>query len=55
MTDGVSRFQDLADRELVSPKVVNVITKEMGLETMTDVQKMTLNACLDGTDVYVLA
>lgn len=50
----VSTFRDLADMGLVSSKVIDVVTDEMGFNNMTDVQKLTINACLKGQDVYVL-
>ncbi|KAI5302407.1 hypothetical protein KEM56_000722 [Ascosphaera pollenicola] len=46
----VTKFQDLVDKGLVSSKVIDVITRDMGLETLTDVQRQTINATLDGTD-----
>lgn len=47
----LSRFQELADHGLVSPNVINTITQRMNIETMTDVQRLTINETLDGTDV----
>ena len=49
----VTKFQELADRKMVSPTVVKTITQEMKLETMTQVQSMTINETLKGIDVYV--
>lgn len=46
----VTRFQELADRGLVSDKIIRNITEKMGLSTMTDVQSMTINATLKGDD-----
>lgn len=51
----LSKFQELADYGLVSPKVINTIVQEMGIHTMTDVQRMTINECLDGADVIAQA
>ncbi|KAI5309185.1 hypothetical protein KEM55_003853 [Ascosphaera atra] len=51
----VAKFQELADKGLVTDRVVSVLTKEMGLETLTDVQRLTINACLDGRDVLAQA
>lgn len=53
-TREVSKFQELADHGMVHPNVVNEITKGMGHHTMTDVQTMTINQGLQGTDMYVL-
>ena len=52
-TREVSKFQELADHGMVHPNVVNEITKGMGHHTMTDVQTMTINQGLQGTDMYV--
>lgn len=38
---------------MVCPTVVNTLTQEMGLETMTQVQSLTINETLKGGDVYV--
>ena len=48
----VTRFQELLDRGLVCETVVNTIVKDMGLETMTQVQSMTINETLKGIDVW---
>lgn len=48
----VTRFKDLALRGLVHPNVVNTITRDMKLETMTDVQTRTINEALSGADMY---
>lgn len=50
-TGPVTKFKDLAERGLVSQTVVDTITKDMGLETMTQVQSLTLNESLKGTDM----
>ena len=47
----ITKFQDLADKKLVSPVVVQTLTKTMGLETMTEVQSLTINETLKGIDV----
>lgn len=47
----VTRFEDLGIRKMVSETVVNTITQEMGLETMTQVQSLTINETLRGIDV----
>jgi ATP-dependent RNA helicase MSS116 len=46
----ITEFQELAERELIHPNVVNTITG-MGLTTMTDVQSATINQALRGTDM----
>jgi ATP-dependent RNA helicase MSS116, mitochondrial len=50
-----SKFQDLADYGIVSPKVISTIVNDMGIHTMTEVQKLTINECLDGADVIAQA
>lgn len=50
-----SRFQELADSGLISPRIIDTITQRMNIHTMTEVQQMTLNHCLDGSDVIAQA
>lgn len=47
----VTEFKELAARGLVHPNVVNTITRQMRLTTMTDVQSRTINEALSGVDV----
>lgn len=47
----VTKFKDLATRNMVCRTVVDTITHEMGLETMTQVQSLTINETLKGIDV----
>lgn len=47
----VTKFKDLAERGMVCQTVVDAITKSMGLETMTQVQSMTINESLKGQDM----
>lgn len=47
----VTRFAELLERGMVSESVVKTITEDMGLETMTQVQSMTINETLKGIDV----
>ncbi|TVY82522.1 ATP-dependent RNA helicase, partial [Lachnellula suecica] len=51
----INKFHELLDHELVHPNVVNAITKGMGHETMTDVQTLTINQSLQGTDIIAQA
>ncbi|KAF2277119.1 DEAD-domain-containing protein [Westerdykella ornata] len=51
----ITKFADLAKRGLVHPNVIDVITKKMKLETMTDVQTRTINEALSGVDVIAQA
>jgi len=48
-----TKFHELADRQMVSRTVVDTLVKDMKLETMTEVQAMTINETLKGVDVYV--
>lgn len=47
----ITKFKDLVERGLVCQTVVDTITKDMRLETMTQVQSLTLNESLKGTDM----
>jgi ATP-dependent RNA helicase MSS116 len=47
----VTEFSELARRGLVHPSIINTITKQMRLSTMTDVQTQTINEALSGVDV----
>lgn len=54
--DGVvTQFEDLKTRGLVHPNVVDTITKQMKLHTMTDVQTRTINEALSGVDIIAQA
>jgi ATP-dependent RNA helicase MSS116 len=47
----ITKFQELIDQEMVHANVVEEITKGMGHQTMTEVQTMTINQGLQGTDM----
>ena len=47
----ITKFKELAERGLVCQTVVDTLTKDMGLETMTEVQSKTINETLKGIDV----
>lgn len=49
-TGPVTKFQELADRKMVSKIVVDTVTQEMGLTTMTPVQSLTIGEMLKGVD-----
>ncbi|KAF2130358.1 DEAD-domain-containing protein [Dothidotthia symphoricarpi CBS 119687] len=55
LDEPVTRFKDLATLGLVHPNVINTITKQMRLETMTDVQTRTINEALSGVDIIAQA
>lgn len=50
----ITQFQELADRELIHANVVEALTRDMGLSSMTEVQSATINQALTGKDMYVL-
>ena len=47
----INRFDELTKYGLVHPNVVNEITQTMKLETMTEVQTLTINKALQGNDM----
>ena len=49
--DFVTKFADLASRRMVANNVVNTLTNEMKLVTMTPVQSQTIDQTLKGRDV----
>ncbi|KAI9672901.1 MAG: hypothetical protein M1829_004451 [Trizodia sp. TS-e1964] len=51
----ITKFHELADRQLVDANIINNITKKMGIETMTEVQSKTINETLTGDDVIAQA
>ncbi|KAI4191198.1 MAG: hypothetical protein L6R41_000245 [Letrouitia leprolyta] len=51
----VTRFKELGERQMVCPTVVRTLTEDMGLETMTQVQSLTINETLKGGDVLAQA
>lgn len=48
----VTRFDDL-EKLGVNPQLVSAITKGMGYTDMTEVQSLTINQAMRGTDLYV--
>ena len=51
----LTKFSELAEHGLISPKVIDTIVNRMNIHTMTDVQRLTINECLDGADVIAQA
>ena len=47
----LTKFQELADQKLVCKTVIDTITNDMNIETMTEVQSMTIKETLKGIDV----
>lgn len=49
----VTKFRQLGERKMVCDTVVKTLVEDMKLETMTQVQSLTINETLKGGDVYV--
>jgi ATP-dependent RNA helicase MSS116, mitochondrial len=47
----LTEFQDLSTTGIIHDNVVQTITKNMKLKTMTEVQSATITAALEGTDM----
>ncbi|ETN41445.1 uncharacterized protein HMPREF1541_03381 [Cyphellophora europaea CBS 101466] len=47
----LTTFKELGDNGIIHPHIIKTITDKMNIHTMTDVQRMTINECLDGSDV----
>lgn len=52
MTGPITKFAELGDRGIIDKSVINTLVKKMGLETMTEVQSLTINEAIKGIDVY---
>lgn len=50
-TQPYSKFQELADNDVVHRTIIDTIVRRMRITDMTDIQKLTLHECLDGTDM----
>ncbi|KAL8721103.1 MAG: hypothetical protein Q9225_002126 [Loekoesia sp. 1 TL-2023] len=51
----VTKFRELGERKMVCPTIVRTLTEGLGLETMTQVQSLTINETLKGGDVLAQA
>ncbi|OXV11375.1 hypothetical protein Egran_00862 [Elaphomyces granulatus] len=51
----ITQFQELATRQLVNPKIIQNITKKMNINTMTEVQSLTIHETLEGDDLLAQA
>lgn len=51
----ITRFEELGTQNIVHDNIVRTLTKEMGLETMTEVQQATINEALKGSDIIAQA
>jgi ATP-dependent RNA helicase MSS116 len=47
----ITQFQELATRQLVNPKIIQNITKKMNINTMTEIQSLTIHETLEGDDL----
>lgn len=50
-----TKFEQLGQSGIINPVVIDTIVNKMNIHTMTEVQRMTLNQCLDGQDVIAQA
>lgn len=50
-----TKFSELGEAGVIDPVVIDTLVNRMGIHTMTEVQRMTINECLDGTDVIAQA
>jgi ATP-dependent RNA helicase MSS116, mitochondrial len=50
-----TKFSELAEAGVIDARIARTLTDQMGIHTMTEVQRMTINECLDGTDVIAQA
>jgi ATP-dependent RNA helicase MSS116, mitochondrial len=51
----LTKFSELAEHGIIHPKIIDRITNGMNIHIMTDVQRMTINECLNGEDVIAQA
>ena len=51
-TGPITRFEDLSQGNKVCATLVKTLTQDMGMETMTEVQSLTLDQSLKGNDMY---
>ncbi|KAL2436395.1 ATP-dependent RNA helicase, mitochondrial [Exophiala dermatitidis] len=50
-----STFTELGEAGVLDRRIVNTLANRMNIQTMTEVQRMTINECLDGSDVVAQA
>ncbi|EGE04419.1 ATP-dependent RNA helicase mss116 [Trichophyton equinum CBS 127.97] len=51
----ITEFSELGEKGVVDQRLINAITKGMGLKTMTDVQAQTINESIQGIDMIAQA
>jgi ATP-dependent RNA helicase MSS116, mitochondrial len=47
---GITQFNELAVQGLVHPRIIHSITERMGIQSMTDVQRLTIQNTIQGID-----
>ncbi|EXJ67667.1 uncharacterized protein A1O5_09013 [Cladophialophora psammophila CBS 110553] len=50
-----TKFSELGDAGVIDKRIIDTLVDKMSIHTMTEVQRMTINECLDGTDVIAQA
>ncbi|KIX03401.1 uncharacterized protein Z518_06953 [Rhinocladiella mackenziei CBS 650.93] len=50
-----TKFSELGETGVIDRKIVDTLVNKMNIHTMTEVQRMTINECLDGSDVIAQA
>ncbi|KAK3670274.1 hypothetical protein LTR78_009828 [Recurvomyces mirabilis] len=51
----ITRFDELGTEGIIHPTIVRTLTRNMGMETMTEVQSATINEALGGADIIAQA
>lgn len=54
-TSEFTKFSELAEAGIIDRRVIDVLERKMDIHIMTDVQRMTINECLNGDDVIAQA
>lgn len=49
----ITKFSELGEQKLVHQTIVDTMTRDMKLDTMTEVQSLTIDRALKGHDTYV--
>ena len=50
-TGAITKFSDLGAQGMVSPVLIDTITKSLGFQTMSEVQSATISEALKGVDM----
>lgn len=54
-SDVITRFEQLGQQNVLHPTIVQTLTQNMGLDTMTEVQSRTISQAIKGTDIVAQA